>query len=94
MVGLPSSIGADVIFQTRYISNSDQIQLHAEKLKGNKGVLRLMDISGRIIFQKQIENIAAGNLDLEIPAKGMNAGIYLVNLITELDNISGKVVKY
>ncbi|MBK9639640.1 MAG: T9SS type A sorting domain-containing protein [Bacteroidetes bacterium] len=53
-----------------------------------------MDISGRIIFQKQIENISAGNLDLEIPAKGMNAGIYLVNLITELDNISGKVVKY
>ncbi|MFN0187167.1 MAG: T9SS type A sorting domain-containing protein [Bacteroidia bacterium] len=93
-VGLPSSIGADVIFQTRYNSNADQIQLHAEKLKGNKGVLRLMDISGRIIFQKQIENIAAGNLDLEIPAKGMNAGIYLVNLITERDNISGKVVKY
>ncbi|MBK7966532.1 MAG: hypothetical protein IPK10_15490 [Bacteroidetes bacterium] len=58
MVGLPSSIGADVIFQTRYISNLDHIQLHAEKLKGNKGVLRLMDISGRIIFQKQIENIA------------------------------------
>ncbi len=94
MVGLPSSIGADVIFQTRYNSNSDQIQLHAEKLKGNKGVLRLMDISGRIIFQKQIENIAAGNLDVEIPAKGMNAGIYLLNLITERDNISGKVVKY
>jgi uncharacterized repeat protein (TIGR01451 family) len=94
MVGLPSSIGADVIFQTRYNSNSDNIQLHAEKLKGNKGVLRLMDISGRIIFQKEIENIAAGNLDIEIPAKGMNAGIYLVNLITERDNISGKVVKY
>ena len=94
MVGLPSSIAADVIFQTRYLSNSDQIQLHAEKLKGNKGFLRLMDLSGRIIFQKQIENIAAGNLDLEIPTKGMNAGIYLVNLITERDNISGKVVKY
>ena len=94
MVGLPSSIGADVIFQTRYHSNSDFIQLHAEKLKGNKGVLRLMDISGRIIFQKQIENIAIGNLDVEIPAKGMKAGIYLVNLITERDNISGKVVKY
>ncbi|MFN0188920.1 MAG: T9SS type A sorting domain-containing protein [Bacteroidia bacterium] len=94
MVGLPSSIGADVIFQTRYNSNADQIQLHAEKLKGYKGMLRLMDISGRIIFQKQIENIAAGNLDIEIPAKGMNAGIYLVNLITERDNISGKVVKY
>ncbi|MBK9639648.1 MAG: hypothetical protein IPO63_18300 [Bacteroidetes bacterium] len=94
MVGLPSSIGADVIFQTRYNSNSDQIHIHAEKLKGNKGLLRLMDISGRIIFQKQIENIATGNLDVEIPAKGMNAGIYLVNLITELDNIPGKVVKY
>jgi Leucine-rich repeat (LRR) protein len=94
MVGLPSSIGTDVIFQTRYNSNAYQIQLHAEKLKGNNGVLRLMDISGRIIFQKQIENIAAGNLDIEIPAKGMNAGIYLVNLITERDNISGKVVKY
>ncbi|MBK7966530.1 MAG: leucine-rich repeat domain-containing protein [Bacteroidetes bacterium] len=94
MVGLPSSIAADVIFQTNYNSNSDHIQLHAEKLKGNKGVLRLMDISGRIIFQKQIENIATGNLDIEIPAKGMNAGIYLVNLITERDNVSGKVVKY
>ncbi len=89
MVGLPSSIAADVIFQTQYNSNLDHIQLHAEKLKGNKGVLRLMDISGRIIFQKQIENIATGNLDLEIPAKGMNAGIYLLNLITERDNISG-----
>ena len=94
MVGLPSSIGADVFFQTRYNSNADQIQLHAKKLKGNKGVLRLMDISGRIIFQKQIENIAAGILEIEIPAKGMNAGIYLVNLITERDNVSGKVVKY
>jgi hypothetical protein len=94
MVGLPSSIGADVIFQTRYNSNADHIHLHAEKLKGNKGALRLMDISGRIIFQKQIENIAAGNLDIEIPAKGMNAGIYLLNLITERDNVSGKVVKY
>jgi hypothetical protein len=94
MVGLPSSIAADVIFQTRYNSNADNIHLHVEKLRGNKGVLRLMDISGRIIFQKQIENIAAGNLDIEIPGKGMNAGIYLVNLITELDNISGKVVKY
>jgi len=93
-VGLPSSISAEVIFQTRYNSNSDYIQLHAEKLQGNIGVLRLMDLFGRIIFQKTIENIASGNLDLEIPAKGMNTGIYILNLITERDNVSGKVLKY
>ncbi|MBK9318702.1 MAG: T9SS type A sorting domain-containing protein [Bacteroidetes bacterium] len=31
---------------------------------------------------------------MEIPVKGLNAGIYIVNLITEKDNISGKVIKY
>ncbi|MBK7885972.1 MAG: T9SS type A sorting domain-containing protein [Bacteroidetes bacterium] len=93
-VGLPSSITADVIFQTRYLSSSENILLHAEKLRGTNGQLRLMDLSGRIIYQQPTHEITSGKLNLEIPAKGMNAGIYIVNLITEKDNISGKVIKY
>ncbi|MBL0096397.1 MAG: T9SS type A sorting domain-containing protein [Bacteroidetes bacterium] len=68
--------------------------LHAEKLRGTHGQLRLMDLSGRIIYQQPTHEITTGKLNMEIPAKGMNAGIYIVNLITEKDNISGKVVKY
>ncbi len=93
-VGLPSSIAADVIFQTRYVSASENILLHAEKLRGTNGQLRLMDLSGRIIYQQPSHEITAGKLNLEIPAKGMTSGIYIVNLITEKDNVSGKVVKY
>jgi uncharacterized repeat protein (TIGR01451 family) len=93
-VGLPSSITADVIFQTRYLSSSENILLHAEKLRGTNGQLRLMDLSGRIIYQQPTHEITAGKLNLEIPVKGLNAGIYIVNLITEKDNISGKVIKY
>ncbi len=93
-VGLPSSIAADVIFQTLYFSSSENILLHAEKLRGTHGQLRLMDLSGRIIYQQPTHEITTGKLNMEIPAKGMTAGIYIVNLITEKDNISGKVVKY
>ncbi|MBL0096389.1 MAG: T9SS type A sorting domain-containing protein [Bacteroidetes bacterium] len=54
--------------------------------------MRLMDLSGRIIYQQPSHEITAGKLNLEIPVKGLNAGIYIVNLITEKDNISGKVI--
>jgi hypothetical protein len=58
------------------------------------GAVRLIDISGRIILEKKLDGISSGILNTEISTNGISEGIYIVNLITDRESDSGKVVKY
>ena len=51
-----------------------------------------MDV--RIVFEKPAEVIAGGYYTTEINMENLAHGVYVVNLVTEHDKISGKVVKY
>jgi hypothetical protein len=80
--------------QAWYNHDWDMIHVNASKLQGKKGVLRLFDMQGRMVFEKQAEVVSGGYFTTEINMSGLASGVYMVNLVTEKEKISGKVGKY
>jgi hypothetical protein len=80
--------------QAWYNHEWDMIHVNASKLQGKKGVLRLFDMEGRVVFEKQAEVISGGYYTSEINMSGQANGVYLVNLVTEKEKISSKIGKY
>ena len=72
----------------------NMIHVNAAQLKGKKGMLRLFDMEGRIVFEKPAEVIAGGYYTTEINMENLASGVYVVNLVTEQEKISGKVGQY
>jgi hypothetical protein len=94
-VGLNSNPIAEALWmQAWYNHEWDMIHVNASKLQGKKGVLRLFDMEGRVVFEKQAEVISGGYFTTEINMSGLANGVYMVNLVTEKEKISGKVGKY
>ena len=69
------------------------IHVNASKLQGKKGVLRLVDIEGRIVFEKPADIISGGYFTTEIYMNELSSGVYVVNLVTEKETLSFKVGK-
>jgi hypothetical protein len=84
----------EVFFQAWYNSEWNMIHVNASKLKGSKATLRLVDVEGRLVYEKKIEVIAGGYVTGEIPMNGVANGVYLVNLITDSESVSYKLVKF
>jgi hypothetical protein len=84
----------ELFFQAWYNSEWNMIHVNASKLKGRTGSLRLFDLEGRLVFEKKVEVIAVGYVTGEIPMNAVAKGVYLVNLITEAESVSSKVVKF
>ena len=80
--------------QAWYNHEWNMIHVNAAQLKGKKGVLRLFDMEGRIVFEKPAEVIAGGYYTTEINMENLANGVYVVNLVTEQDKISSKIGKY
>ncbi len=94
-VGLnPNPIPEASWMQAWYNHEWNMIHVNAAQLKGKKGMLRLFDMEGRIVFEKPAEVIAGGYYTTEINMENLASGVYVVNLVTEQDKISGKVGKY
>ena len=79
--------------QAWYNPEWDMIHVNASKLQGKTGVLRLVDIEGRIVFEKPAEVIAGGYFTTEIYTSDLSSGVYVVNLVTEKETLSYKVGK-
>ncbi|MBL0096805.1 MAG: T9SS type A sorting domain-containing protein [Bacteroidetes bacterium] len=95
------SVGVDdnvpeqqVFFQAWYNSEWNMIHVSASKLKGRKGSLRLFDLEGRLVYEKRVEVIAGGYVTGEIPMNEVANGVYFVNLITDSESVSSKLVKF
>ena len=72
----------------------NMIHVNAAQLKGRKGMLRLFDIEGRIVFEKPAEVLAGGYFTTEIHTQYLSDGVYMVNLQTNEEQLSFKVVKH
>ena len=90
----PSPAARGAWMQAWYNHEWNMIHVNAAQLKGKKGMLRLFDIEGRIVFEKPAEVIAGGYYTTEINMENLANGVYVVNLVTEQEKISGKVGKY
>jgi hypothetical protein len=90
----PSPEARGAWMQAWYNHEWNMIHVNAAQLKGKKGVLRLFDMEGRIVFEKPAEVIAGGYYTTEINMENLANGVYVVNLVTEQDKISRKVGKY
>ncbi|MBL0095479.1 MAG: T9SS type A sorting domain-containing protein [Bacteroidetes bacterium] len=95
------SVGVDdnvpeqqVFFQAWYNSEWNMIHVNASKLKGRTGSLRLFDMEGRLVYEKKIEVIAGGYVTGEIPMNTVAKGVYFVNLITDVESVSSKTIKF
>ena len=86
----PQPIG---FFQAWYNHEWDMVHVNASGLKGSKGSLRLVDMDGRIIYEKNIAVIPGGYVATEIPTNNFASGIYIVSLVTEKETLSYKVGK-
>ncbi len=84
----------EVFFQAWYNSEWNMIHVNASKLKGRAGSLRLFDMEGRLVYEKKVEVIAGGYVTGEIPMNDVANGVYLVNLITDSESVSSKLVKF
>jgi hypothetical protein len=83
----------EVFFQAWYNSEWNMIHVNASKLKGSKATLRLVDVEGRLVYEKETGVIAGGYVTTEISMQGIAKGMYIVNLLTEKEYLSGKVMK-
>ena len=72
----------------------NMIHVNAAQLKGKKGVLRLLDIEGRIVFEKPAEVLAGGYYTTEVYMNEMATGVYIVQLVTEKETLSFKTGKF
>jgi hypothetical protein len=90
----PSPEARGAWMQAWYNHEWNMIHVNAAQLKGKKGVMRLFDMEGRVVFEKPAEVIAGGYYTTEINMENLARGVYVVNLVTEKDKISGKVGKY
>ena len=89
----PSPEARGAWMQAWYNHEWNMIHVNAAQLKGKKGLLRLLDIEGRIVFEKPAEVLAGGYFTTEIYTNELVSGVYLVNLVTEKDALSYKVMK-
>ena len=80
--------------QAWYNHEWNMIHVNAAQLKGKKGMLRLIDIEGRIVFEKPAEVIAGGYYTTEIYMNELVSGVYVVNLVTDRETLSFKTGKY
>jgi hypothetical protein len=90
----PSPEARGAWMQAWYNHEWDMIHVNASKLQGKKGVLRLFDMEGRVVFEKHSEVISGGYFTTEINMSGLANGVYMVNLVTEKEKISSKIGKY
>ncbi|MFN0189486.1 MAG: T9SS type A sorting domain-containing protein [Bacteroidia bacterium] len=81
------------IMQSWYNPAWNLIHVNASQLKGKAGVIRLLDLNGRILFEKKIDNIHGGYFTGEIYMNAFSSGIYFVQLITDKEQVAGKVMK-
>ena len=79
--------------QAWYNPEWDMIHVNASKLQGKKGVLRLLDIEGRIVFEKPAEVVSGGYFTTEIYMNDLSSGVYVVHLVTDRETLSFKVGK-
>ncbi|MFN8153927.1 MAG: hypothetical protein U0Y08_06520 [Bacteroidia bacterium] len=80
--------------QAWYNHEWNMIHVNAAQLKGRKGMLRLFDIEGRIVFEKPAEVLAGGYYTTEIYMNEISEGVYVVNLVTDRETLSFKTMKY
>jgi len=93
-VGISENAKNDVFFQAWYNGEWNMIHVNASKLKGSKGVLRLFDVQGRVLYEAKLNVIAGGYLTTEINMNGIASGVYIVSLSTEKEKLQGKIMKY
>ncbi|MBK9638249.1 MAG: T9SS type A sorting domain-containing protein [Bacteroidetes bacterium] len=84
----------DVFFQAWYNPEWNMIHVNATKLKGKSGVLRLFDVEGRVVYEREVDVIAGGYFTGEIAMNGIASGVYIVSLTTEKDKVHSKILKY
>ncbi|MBK7963963.1 MAG: T9SS type A sorting domain-containing protein [Bacteroidetes bacterium] len=82
-----------VAFQAWYNPAWNLIHVNASQLKGHAGVIRLLDLNGRILVEKKIDTIHGGYYTSEIYMNAFSSGIYFVHLITDKEQVAGKVMK-
>ena len=82
-----------VLFQSWYNPAWNLIHVNASQLKGKTGFIRLLDLNGRILFEKKIDTIQGGYYTSEIYMNAFSSGIYFVQLITDKEQVAGKVMK-
>jgi hypothetical protein len=82
-----------ILFQAWYNPAWNLIHVNASQLKGKTGVIRLLDLNGRILFEKKIDNLHGGYYTSEIYMNTFSSGIYFVQLITDKEQVGNKVMK-
>ncbi len=67
--------------------------INASNLKGNNGSIEIFDVQGKVVHKEDIQ-IVNGYYTRNFNMTGFSEGMYIVNLISSGQRLSGKLVKY
>ncbi|MBK7967235.1 MAG: T9SS type A sorting domain-containing protein [Bacteroidetes bacterium] len=84
---------AELLCNHGTILHGISIHANASQLKGRAGIIRLLDVSGRTLFEKKMDSIHGGYYTSEIYMNAFSSGIYFVQLITDKEQVAGKLMK-
>ncbi|MFD1632103.1 T9SS type A sorting domain-containing protein [Pseudopedobacter beijingensis] len=66
------------------------IELRLNSTEGGKGTLQIVDVTGRLIYKKEV-NLSAGDNKLELPFNA-SSGVYMINLTTDNKTVGTKFI--
>ena len=78
--------------QAWYNNSWQLIHVNSSKLQGKSGVLRILDIQGRLLSELELEEIHGGYFTDEINTKEFKTGLVIVQLLTEKEQLTQKVM--
>jgi hypothetical protein len=90
----PSPEERGAIMQAWFNPEWNMIHVNASKLKGKSGVLRLFDVEGRVVVEREVDVMGGGYFTGEINMNEIASGVYIVSLTTEQDKLQGKILKF
>jgi hypothetical protein len=88
----PSPEARGAWMQAWYNNSWQLIQVNASKLLGKSGVLRILDVQGRLLSEQELEEIQGGYFTDEINTKEFKTGLVIVHLITDKEQLTQKVM--
>ncbi|MBQ8045973.1 MAG: T9SS type A sorting domain-containing protein, partial [Bacteroidales bacterium] len=85
----PENIGAVRIYPNPAASYTN---VELQVAKTTDATVRVFDMSGKVVYTKSLENLTAGVHTEAINCQGLQKGVYLINVVTDSQMMTSKLV--
>jgi len=79
-------------FYPNPVTSSEQISISFNSLERFSGSIKLVDISGKLIYNQNDVNFAIGHNSLKLPTVELNKGLHILQIETKKGSITEKII--